>query len=61
MITLGFKNNDRTLEGIGLEEAFKTLEDVIIHSPRYEDIGIEPGAIPFLPSAITCEIKSHGF
>jgi len=27
MITLGFKKDDRTLEGIGLEEAFRTLED----------------------------------
>jgi betaine-homocysteine S-methyltransferase len=27
MITLGFKNTDRTLEGVPLEEAFKRLED----------------------------------
>ncbi|MEJ2660271.1 MAG: homocysteine S-methyltransferase family protein [Desulfobacteraceae bacterium] len=27
MITLGFKSGDRTLDGLGLEEAFKTLED----------------------------------
>jgi betaine-homocysteine S-methyltransferase len=27
MITLGFKKDDRTLEGVGLEESFKTLED----------------------------------
>jgi betaine-homocysteine S-methyltransferase len=27
MITLGFKRDDKTLEGIPLEEAFKTLED----------------------------------
>ena len=27
MITLGFKSGDRTLEGVVLEEAFKTLED----------------------------------
>jgi betaine-homocysteine S-methyltransferase len=27
MITLGFKRNDKTLEGVHLEEAFKTLED----------------------------------
>ena len=27
MITLGFKKDDRTLDGISLEESFKTLED----------------------------------
>jgi betaine-homocysteine S-methyltransferase len=27
MITLGFKKDDKTLEGISLEESFKTLED----------------------------------
>jgi len=27
MITLGFKKDDKTLEGIGLEESFKILED----------------------------------
>ncbi len=62
MITLGFKSRDRTLDGVGLEEAFKELEDAgadIVGLNCFRDPGRMLPLAARVRSAVSCPVATQ--
>lgn len=62
MITLGFKVNDKTLDGIDLEDAFKTLEDLgadIIGINCFKDPQMTLPLVMRLKKAVSCFVAAQ--